>query len=148
MTFPPRDRGASPDRVVTRQCVMWVKTALPRRLETNRPPYQAPPSIFRKSSCPFAGALSVLGPEGTGLLVFAATTLRVFLLPSPALGREAADRGMKRPPVAAGGGPDGRAVRAAGADFSRVSSESCSVCPLKIIGSACKSNFPASYGGH
>lgn len=59
---------------------------------------------------------------------------RPRLLPKPALGREAAVRGTKRPLEAvAGDGPD------------KDSSTIFRVLPLKMRGSGCNSNLPASY---
>lgn len=61
--------------------------------------YQAPPSIFLKSSCPFAGPVRVLleAAVNEGFAAGVADTVaRAFLLPKPALGREAAVRGIKR----------------------------------------------------
>ena len=61
--------------------------------------YQAPPSIFLKSSWPFAAPVRVLleAAVNVGCAAGAADTVaRAFLLPKPALGREAAVRGMKR----------------------------------------------------
>ena len=121
-----------------------------RHRTANADPSQIPLSILRKSSWPFVAFPSAARPETepecAEPLASAVTTTRAFLLPNPALGREAAERGMNKPPVAVvGTGAVARPPRAFGADVSRLSSESCSVCPLKTMGSECKSSFPASW---
>lgn len=99
-----------------------------------------PPSIFLKSSCPLPSLWELEDrPEGTeGRLPLAfvfAAGFRVW--PSPALGLDAALRGMnKLPPV--GGAP---------ARFdapSCPSSASSRVLSLKMIGSVRSSSLPAS----
>lgn len=107
-------------------------------------PAQSSPSILRKSSWPFAGPVDTRGLEGPGWLLLELVaaekaTFCAFLLPNPARGREAADRGINKPPVA-GGAPAGRLELVA----SRLSPDSCSVWPSRTIGSGCNNSFPTS----
>lgn len=103
------------------------------------------PSIFLKSSClflclPWFEELAAWSAEA---LVLGPTAFKtgadLRACPNPALGREAAARGTKSPPVL-----DGGAIGHATAP-SRPSSESCSVFPLKTMGSVRRRSFPASY---
>ena len=63
-----------------------------------------------------------------------------FLLPRPARGRDAAERGMNKPPPRAGV-PVGRPELS----VSRLSSVKRRVLPLNVMGDGCSNSFPASY---
>ena len=69
-------------------------------------------------------------------------TVPRFLLPSPARGLDAADRGTNNPP-AAGGGAVGRGLRE-GIVFPAVSTDSVKAFPLYMMGSESSRSLPAS----